>query len=125
MSYFLKLIASCSDHRPGLGPTASFYEKYSRNLPQEFDHRKQFIDLFVHGLLRFLITVVLIIILYQIIWSYSQYPMLDSSQKRVFNFLVTALSLALGLNLASSLKSVAVKARWWILSWKKRPLHEV
>ncbi len=43
----------------------------------------------------------------------------------MFNFLVTALSLALGLNLASSLKSVAVKSRWWILSWEKRPLHEV
>lgn len=43
----------------------------------------------------------------------------------MFNFVVTALSLALGLNLASSLKSVAVKSRWWILSWEKRPLEEV
>jgi len=43
----------------------------------------------------------------------------------MFNFLVTALSLALGLNLASSLKSVAVKSRWWILSWEKRPLDDV
>jgi hypothetical protein len=43
----------------------------------------------------------------------------------MFNFLVTALSLALGLNLESSLKSVAVKSRWWILSWEKRSLEEV
>jgi hypothetical protein len=50
---------------------------------------------------------------------------LSTSQKRLFNFLVTAFSLALGLNLASSLKSVAVKARWWILSGEKRPLDEV
>lgn len=43
----------------------------------------------------------------------------------MFNFLVTALSLALGLNLASSLKSAAVKSRWWILSWEKRSIDDV
>lgn len=39
--------------------------------------------------------------------------------------LIVGSSLALGLNIASSLKAMAVDFRWWLLSHKKRPLKEV
>lgn len=39
--------------------------------------------------------------------------------------LIIGSSLALGLNIASSLKAMAVDFRWWLLSHKKRPLKEV
>lgn len=113
----------------GCSEKTSSYEKITdedgKSQPQEFRYWRQFRDLLLHGFLRFLITVILIVALYEVIWSYNSYPLLRTDQKRVFNFLVTAFSLALGLNLASSLKSIAVKARWWILSWRKRPLDEV
>lgn len=77
------------------------------------------------GFKRFLVTAGLIVGLWKIIWTYNKFAVLNTTQKRFFNFFVTAFSLALGLNLASSLKSVSVKARWWILSWERRPLDEV
>jgi hypothetical protein len=93
--------------------------------PIPFKPWRQFFHLLGTGFVRFLLTAGLIIALWKIIWTYSTYPILNPGQKRFFNFLVTAFSLALGLNLASSLKSVAVKSRWWILTWEKRPLDEV
>jgi hypothetical protein len=45
--------------------------------------------------------------------------------RQVFNVLILGASLALGLNIASSLKAMAVDFRWWLLSHKKRPLKEV
>jgi hypothetical protein len=69
--------------------------------------------------------VALIVATYEVIWTYSSYTVLDTRQKRLFNFFVTALSMALGMNIAGSLKSVATQCRWWILSWEKRPLQEV
>jgi hypothetical protein len=45
--------------------------------------------------------------------------------KQAFNVLIVGSSLALGLNIASSLKAMAVDFRWWLLSHKKRPLKEV
>jgi hypothetical protein len=45
--------------------------------------------------------------------------------KKAFNTLVTGLSMALGISIASSFKSVALSIIWWILSRKKRPIEEV
>jgi len=50
---------------------------------------------------------------------------MSSAKKRQFNALITGLSICLGLNIASSLKAMAIELRWWILSRRKRPLHEV
>lgn len=50
---------------------------------------------------------------------------MTETDKQRYNFLVIGLSLALGMNLASSLKSMATDMRWWILSLKRRKLREV
>lgn len=39
--------------------------------------------------------------------------------------LIIGASIALGLNIASSLKAMAVDFRWWLLSLHERPLKEV
>jgi uncharacterized RDD family membrane protein YckC len=101
------------------------YDQNQKFNPQEHKPWFQFLRLLGTGVARFLLSAALIIGLWKIIWTYSAFSILDQGQKRFFNFLVTAFSLALGLNLASSLKSIAIKCRWWILSWEKRPLEDV
>lgn len=59
------------------------------------------------------------------LFGYARKPVLVESQKRIFNTLVTALSMSLGIAIASSFKQVAVNIRWWILSRRRRPLSEV
>jgi hypothetical protein len=101
------------------------YDQNQKFNPQEHKPWIQFLRLLGNGFARFLLSAALIIGLWKIIWTYSTFSILDQGQKRFFNFLVTVFSLALGLNLATSLKSVAIKCRWWILSWEKRPLEDV
>jgi hypothetical protein len=43
----------------------------------------------------------------------------------VFDVINVALSIAFGLNIASSLKEIALDFRWWILSYRRRPTQEV
>lgn len=50
---------------------------------------------------------------------------MSTFQKRVYNTLVTGMSIALGLNLSSSYRSVAFKFRWPLLAWHKQDLTEV
>ena len=50
---------------------------------------------------------------------------LNPLEKSVFEAIIVALSLALGLNIASALKETAIHMRWWFLSMKKRPFKEV
>ncbi|KAH6668242.1 hypothetical protein B0J14DRAFT_157821 [Halenospora varia] len=50
---------------------------------------------------------------------------MTSAKKRVFNAIVTGLSIALGLSISSGLKAMALEVRWWILSHQKRSLREV
>lgn len=51
--------------------------------------------------------------------------MLSEGRKRMFNALTTAISIALGLNLMSAFKDLALNMRWPVLSAKKRNLIEV
>jgi hypothetical protein len=50
---------------------------------------------------------------------------LSENQKRMYNAITTAISIALGLNLMSAFKDLALNMRWPILSAKKRNLVEV
>ena len=101
-------------------------EKSDRNnLSRQFSHRKQLRRLLLTGLARWLITAALIGAMYRVIYYYSSLPLMSSAQAKTFNALTTAISIALGLNIASSLKSMALDARWWILSQRRRPLGDV
>ncbi|PVH72023.1 hypothetical protein DL98DRAFT_553373 [Cadophora sp. DSE1049] len=74
---------------------------------------------------RWLLNAILIVCLYVTLWHYSSKKVMTSAKKRVFNAIVTGLSLALGLSIASGLKAMALEVRWWILSRQKRSLREV
>lgn len=47
------------------------------------------------------------------------------ASKRIFNAITTGISIALGINIATSLKDMALNARWAILHARKRNLYEV
>ena len=93
--------------------------------PHRFLRKRQLRTLLINGFLRFFITVTLTATLLWTLFGYAKKPVLRESQKRIFNALVTALSMSLGIAIASSFKQVAINVRWWILSRRKRPLSEV
>lgn len=45
--------------------------------------------------------------------------------KKLYNIHFLALSMILGISIASSFKAIALNLRWYILSRKKRPIEEV
>jgi hypothetical protein len=69
--------------------------------------------------------VVLIGCLYGNFKLYEKHGLIGENGKKIFNTLVTGLSMTLGISIASSFKSIALNSRWWILSRKKRPIEEV
>jgi hypothetical protein len=91
----------------------------------KFIRRRQLRKLLLKGFLRFFITVTLTATLLWTIFGYAKKPVMVDGQKRIFNTLVTALSMSLGIAIASSFKEVAINIRWWVLSRRKRPLSEV
>jgi hypothetical protein len=97
-----------------------------RDLRLNFHPPSQLGKLLVKGFIKWFITVTLIATMSGIMYYYSNNvrPMTDLD-KQTYNFLVVGLSLALGMNLASSLKEMAVDMRWWVLSLTKRNLREV
>ena len=94
-------------------------------LHKSFDPRKQLRGLLLHGLVGWSMTALLVLCLYLTLWRYSSKAVMSQNGKLQFNALVTGISIALGLNIASSLREMALETRWWILSRRKRSLHEV
>ncbi|KAF4783777.1 hypothetical protein HER10_EVM0000191 [Colletotrichum scovillei] len=69
---------------------------------------------------RWAITMVIIISIYVVIWTYSNKTVMTQTTKRQYNALITGLSIALGLAVASSLNHMVAELRWWILSRRYR-----
>jgi hypothetical protein len=86
--------------------------------------KSNFIQLFLHGLARCIISWILIASFYISLWMYKD-RVISPERKSGFDAITVALSIALGLNIASSLKSIALDLRWWILSKRRRPSQEV
>lgn len=80
------------------------------------DYRQSRDKLFVNGFSQLLVTCVLVGVLVAILDAYSLKHALDTSQKHAFNALITGCSIALGINLASSLRSYATLLRWRLLA---------
>jgi hypothetical protein len=62
------------------------------------------------------------------VWANKDYEAkgaLSEGQKKMYNTVTTAISIALGLNIASAFKDMALNMRWPILSARKRNLDEV
>jgi uncharacterized membrane protein YidH (DUF202 family) len=96
-----------------------------RQLSVDFHPPKQLWKLLFKGFLRWIITAILIIIFFVVVNRFHSEPVMDNKSKKTFNFLVIGLSIALSLNVTSSLKAMTINIRWWLLSLRKRSLREV
>ncbi|KAI5820553.1 hypothetical protein BZA77DRAFT_301052 [Pyronema omphalodes] len=94
-------------------------------LARQFDHRKQFLHLIGKILLRWFASFILSVAMVICFYEYEKVKILDTYAKRWFNTVSTGLYLTLGLNLAASLKGMAIIVRWKLLSRKAHDLEEV
>lgn len=86
---------------------------------ERFDRGRQLRRLLLKSLVRWLITVVLCVSIYGVLLAYSSHDALPQRKKLEFNTLVIALTISLGLNIASSLKANAMELQWWLLSLRR------
>lgn len=77
-----------------------------------------------HGLVRCIISWFLIAGSCITLWLYKD-RVISPGAKSVFDAVNIVLSIAFGLNIASSLKDIVLNIRWWILSRRRRPSEEV
>lgn len=84
---------------------------------EHFKRKNQFKRLILACLVRWVMTVLLVVGAYLVLWRYSVKEAMLSNKKKEFNTLIIAISIALGLNIASSMKHMVRELRWWVLSW--------
>ena len=96
------------------------YHKY-----RPFIRKRQLHKLLLVTLLRWLLSAAIVGAMYGVLASYSNRETLRKHRQIQFNALIVALSIALSLNLASSLKAMAGQLRWWALSLREWPIAEV
>ena len=95
------------------------------NTVRHFCHRRQRRRLFVNSSFQFIITLILCAALAGALYGFSTYITgMTDPIKKGFNALITGLSILLGLNLASSLKSYAQMMRWRFLASEYRTLQD-
>lgn len=95
------------------------YQPYKDNTGRQLRH------IFISSTSRWFITAALCggYILSTRIWQNK--GSVDEGSKRVYNTITTAISIALGLNIASAFKDMALNMRWPILHARKRNLVEL
>ncbi|TQW00690.1 hypothetical protein IF1G_00621 [Cordyceps javanica] len=86
---------------------------------ERFDRGRQLRRLLLRSLTRWLITVVLCVSIYGVLLAYSAPDALPQRKKLEFNTFIIALTISVGLNIASSLKANAVELQWWLLSLRR------
>ncbi|TGO13716.1 hypothetical protein BTUL_0064g00160 [Botrytis tulipae] len=86
---------------------------------------KQFWHILLKSLARWLITLVLCIAYLLALRVWNKKGTVTEASKRIFNAITTGISIALGINIATSLKDMALNARWAILHARKRNLYEL
>ncbi|KAL7943322.1 hypothetical protein V8C42DRAFT_354146 [Trichoderma barbatum] len=84
---------------------------------EHFKRKNQFRRLLLACILRWAMTLLLVVGAYLVLWRYSLKQAMLSNKKKEFNTLIIAISIALGLNIASSMKHMVRELRWWVLSW--------
>jgi len=71
-----------------------------------------------------MITLSVALGLYGKIIGFVNYGIIEEAGKKTYNTLFTALSMILGISIASSFKAMALNLRWYILSRRKSPLRK-
>lgn len=94
-------------------------------LSKEFRSRTQLKQLLLTGFLLWLRTAILLALLGITLWAFVRKPVMSDTEKKLFNAIMTGVSIALGLNISVALNEMALNMRWWFLSRRKRSLAEV
>jgi hypothetical protein len=99
--------------------TSDEFQPYKDNTGRQLRH------ILFAGLARWAITALMCVAYAAatIIWQHK--PAQGETSKRLYNAITTGVSIALGLNIASAFKDMALNMRWVILSNRKRNLIEV
>lgn len=100
-------------------------ENAQTQLARNHDPQKQFVHLLGKVLLRWLASFILAAMMVVAFYEYEKVKILNTTSKRWFNAVSTGLYLTLGLNLAASLKGMAIIVRWKLLARKRHQLEEV
>ncbi|PMB67271.1 hypothetical protein BM221_006934 [Beauveria bassiana] len=111
--------SSTTERKPSPTTNSSLDSAVEHYAYEHFDRRRQLRQLLTKSLARWLITVVLCAAIYGVLLGYSSHDALPQRKKLEFNTLVIALTISLGLNIASSLKANAVELQWWLLSLRR------
>ncbi|KAE8446998.1 hypothetical protein EG329_011480 [Mollisiaceae sp. DMI_Dod_QoI] len=91
-------------------------------LPTEYhDGEEQLRRLLWQGSKRLMYTGLLVACLFSTIFGFRKYDVMTIVKVRVYNTLLTGLSIALGISIGSSFKDIALNLRWWFLSRNKHP----
>jgi hypothetical protein len=99
--------------------TSNEFQPYKDNTGRQLRH------ILVAGSARWAITAVMCICYVAATFIWKHKPAQSGGSKRVYNTITTGISIALGLNIASAFKDIALNIRWVILSNRKRNLVEV
>ena len=91
---------------------------------QVFNSTKQTWRIFYPQFVRWLGTVIIVIFMLATLKIYQGKGNFSRAQKHSFNTIITALSLALGLNFFEAFKDIAKVLRWKILAGRSHSIHE-
>ncbi|KAF7959070.1 hypothetical protein EAE96_002587 [Botrytis aclada] len=100
-------------------------EQASTTFPYKAKTRRQFWHILLKSLAQWLITLLLCIAYLLALLFWNRKGTVSQRSKRICNAITTGISIALGLNIASSLKGMALNARWAFLHASKRNLYEL
>jgi hypothetical protein len=92
---------------------------------RRYSFRRARSQILVPGLAQLLITCILIAGLVGTFDGYAKQQTLDTSQRHIYNFLMTGLIIALTINLTSSMRSYVQVLRWRLLAALSFPLAEL
>ncbi|KAH7021396.1 uncharacterized protein B0I36DRAFT_393751 [Microdochium trichocladiopsis] len=87
--------------------------------------RRPFANVAVRCLARWLVTAAVVGAMAGILFHYASKPVMDSEGKRIFNTLITGLSIGLGLAITSSLDDMIRDLRWCLLARRHRSRRKV
>jgi hypothetical protein len=91
--------------------TTMRHEPTTRYPVKKVKRNKSFIKLLLPGMVRWVITLLLMAGFYLAIWSYQE-RVISPTTKSIFDAIIVGISIAFSLNIGSSLKAIALDLRW-------------
>ena len=99
-------------------------EDPSRPYARYYSFRRTRDKLIVRHSYQWIFSLILLGLIVLTLWRYEQYRTITQTTKHIFNSIITGLSIALGINIASALKSYAEMMRWRFLTMSWMSLRE-